>query len=245
MRVLTVLAALALGGCINPTESLRYSREGPQIVSSVTAAERPLRPDDRLVLIVANPRADADRVRTCVAAGLAGRLPERRPAPSTPQPEVAARLLPLLDSFRSDPPANAPHPALPSEVAMFDADWLIVMEDRTGPLARTSSDIEATVRGRVGYTYGFGVGPFLGYTLALRGDIFDLRARRRLGSVSAAFDTFAGQYVVVASGGLAAAILPVIRPPVGTTAMAICEAFGQVLGTALLRAAAPLEPPAP
>ena len=245
LRVLTALSALVLGGCINPTESLRYSREGPAVAGTVVAAERPLRPEDRLALIVVNPGPDANRLRTCVADGLASRLPGRRPAPMAPEAEVAARLLPLLDPFRPDPPAGAPHGLLPAEVAMFGFDWLIVMEDQTAPLGGTSSDVEARVRARVGPDYAFGVGPFEGYRLALRGEIFDLQARRRLGSLSASFDTVGGQYVLIARGGFQSAILPVIRPTAGTTAMTICEAFGQVLGDALLRAAPPSEPPRP
>lgn len=76
------------------------------MTGSAGAAERPQRPDDRLAPIVATPKIDPERVRTCLSDGLASRLPGRRPAPMAPEAEVAARLQALsARSGRIRPPA--------------------------------------------------------------------------------------------------------------------------------------------
>lgn len=259
-----VAVALGLPGCVVPVEPIRYALSGPATSVELSATERPLQADDRLALVILNPRGDAAALQACVAAALASRLPAAQPAPRAPDAELFARIVALMTAPRAAPPPQQPglpdrKPAPshardgvapaerfalrtdqpPPEAATLGLDWLIVVEDATSE--RTGRTLGPVAEGNSsGDVLGLAEGRTVQRRIGLSGTIFDLRGRRRVGAVTTTFDTTSGSYVVAgiaATGGIAVPfVLPVIVLPAGTGPMTVCSAFGRAIGDALMRA---------
>jgi hypothetical protein len=241
LRALSLaVGALALPGCVVPIDPIRYAIRGPQTASDIQAATRPLRPEDRLVLLVLEPRENATRLGACVADGLRSRLPGARPAAQVADPELAAQLQAWVARYETDRNAAsaAPLPATaaaeptrrqagtaavaaasalaapgnpPSNMGVPGVDWLVTVQDLTTENARWG--LGPGVSGNSsGSMIGIGGGRTTEHHLALRAEVFDVEGRRRAGSVTASFETRSGGYVVagVAAGGGIA--LPFVLP---------------------------------
>ena len=96
------LALMALVGCVVPIDPIRLATRGPQTDAQLEQASRPLRPTDRLAVMLRNPGADAPQLLGCVIAGLQTRLPPDGPAAVALDDEATARLSALLDAAKPD-----------------------------------------------------------------------------------------------------------------------------------------------
>jgi hypothetical protein len=236
-RMLALLGLLLpLGGCIMALDPLLLAMQGPSTGVALAVAGRPLGPDTRLAVLLRGEGAPAAALRHCVAEGMRARLPEGRPAPEEPDAAIGAQLLLLLEAEREDG-------RLPPGGAGTGFDWLVTVEDATeasgGPGTRP-----VVQSGGSGGMIAIAVGQTTQHHLLLRGAVHDLQRGWRLGHVTAAFDTEEGSMLVAGiAGGAGAAmpfVLPVIVMPGGTSAMAICTAFGRTLAEALVAATTPL-----
>jgi hypothetical protein len=229
-RILAGFLAFLGAGCVWPGESMRLATRGPEIRGGLQSPTRPAAAGDRVVLVLQPRLADGERIRACVEAGLRRRLPAGIEVVGT----TAERAAPWLG--RTPDSAAAP-PAWPGPA---EEAWLVAIEDRSSVTSGFERVAEAEGTGG-GFAFGVGGGHVARHHLEIEGRVWDLRGRVPLGTVVARFDTRGGGYVigglVGGAGGGGAIILPYLLPvvvlPAGTSASAICAAFGEALGTAL------------
>ena len=234
--ILLASCALLMGGCVNPMDPLRLAARGPGTGAWVVQTERPMQVGDRIALVVLASEVDEARLRRCVQQGIEARLPRPGPQIVALEAEAAGRLAAAL--------AVVPRPAtLPEEVAALGADWAVTVRDVSTHSARSDSE-PIVAEGGVGYY----AGERTDHALRLQGEVVDLRGRRRLGEAMAWYDARGGGGVAagIAGGGgiIFPFIMPVVRLPAGTSAMAICNAFGRTIGDALVKATTPGQAPA-
>jgi hypothetical protein len=234
---LAALVALPLAGCVIPTDQMRLASARPGTESTLVRAARPLRAGDTVGLAVLETTLDRARLKRCIAGGMTARLPDG----------VA---LVSLDETRVVPLAAAPSSGqgdLPEAVASVDADWAVLVRDVT---QRSSSSGSRLIEDRGG-SFGVLGGTETTYQLRLDAVLLDLRARRGLGQASASYVARGSEQVAAGIASFASGtgfavpfVLPILRLPAGTSAMAICDAFGRAVGEALVAAAAPPSPSA-
>ena len=242
IAVLCLLLLVPLAGCVVPTDPLRMAAYGPTTGAAVEPAGHALREGERIALVIRETQLDPARLHACIAAGMRPRLPSPGASIVALDEAGVARLLAALPSERDA--------ALPEEVAALGVEWAVVVRDSSTRAATPERDFGGHGASGGGIIGGY-VGERVEYGLSLEAAILDLRARRRLGMATAWYAARGGGGVAAgimaaAGGGLAIAvpfILPVIRLPAGTTAMAICDAFGRAIGDALVKATTP-QPPA-
>jgi hypothetical protein len=219
-----------------PTDPIRLAARGPSTHADVQRALRPLQPDDAVGLAVAETRVDRARLEGCVASGMRARLP-------------AGVTIVVLDAERGAAMAElaAQQGAWPAEAApAIGVPWGVLVRDSTDQLSQSRVE-PFGAGGSGGGIFGLSLGQTTDYTLRLQAELLDLRAGQRLGSAGAFYAAHGGGALVAgiaggAGGSVAFAVpfvLPVIRLPAGTSAMAICEAFGRAIGDGLVRATTP------
>jgi hypothetical protein len=221
------LVAFALGGCVVPSESIRYARRGPGYGGDLTVAARAPGAQDRLVLVVANPRENASRLQACVADAMVSRLPARQPSPLTLNPEDSSRLRVAIEPMRNSLQAGDMMPSLPQEAVALDLDWIVLIEDRSNAHSIPGSG--------QGGPFGNSIGGTTDYDLMLRAEVFDLRARRYIGAIWAIFHSVSGVFAEgsIHGGSFVGGVFFV--PPAGTSGLTLCEPLGHALGDALRR----------
>ncbi|PWS36890.1 hypothetical protein DFH01_08330 [Falsiroseomonas bella] len=232
-----LLLALPLAGCVIPTDPVRLAARGPSTNAQVTAAGRTLAEGERIVLVIRETQLDPDRLHRCIADGMRARLPASGPTVVALDPAGAARLSAAV-------PADLTA-ALPEELARFGVEWAVVVRDGSTRVATPESGLDGYGGGGGGVIGGY-VGERVDYALSLEATILDLRERRRLGRATAWYAARGGGGIAagIAGGGggdVAIAVpfvLPIIRVPAGTSALAICNAFGRTIGDALVSATA-------
>ena len=231
IAVLCLLLLVPLAGCVVPTDPLRMAAYGPTTGAAVEPAGHALREGERIALVIRETQLDPARLHACIAAGMRPRLPSPGASIVALDEAGVARLLAALPSERDA--------ALPEEVAALGVEWAVVVRD-------SSTRAATPVRGFDGHgaTGGGIMGGYAGervhYNLLLEATILDLRARRRLGTATAYYWAEGGGGVaagIIGGGGIILPfILPVVDLPAGTSAMAICDAFGRKIGDALVQA---------
>jgi|GEM_PF-4441304 len=226
---LPLLAAMLLLGCTDTSQERRLAAEGPWTIRELAATRRPLQAGERIALLLLGAHVEPDRLRSCIAAGLAAGLPPDQPAPAWLDGAEAGAVAALLAASR-----EGARPRLPRT----GHDWLVAIEDRTssGPV-----DVPPTAEaGFGGVALGANLAQPVGYHLELRAEILDLRGAGRVGTVASRFDATERREVIVAlvGGGMGALpiILPVTHRAGGTDALAICDAFGRGIAAGLLYA---------
>lgn len=233
--LLRLLLALPLAGCVIPTDPIRLAAQGPSTNAQVTAAGRGLAEGERIALVIRETQLDRDRLHRCITDGMRARLPAPSPAVVALDPASAARLSAVT--------AIGPTQALPEEMDGFGVEWAVLVRDasRASSDHRTRSVVEADIAGS-GFLGGASERR-TSYRLELEATILDTKARRRLGWVTAVHFTEGSSEVMAGLavlGGLPVpAVLPIIRLPAGTSALAICNAFGRAIGDALVSATRP------
>ncbi len=204
---------------------------GPRLGGAMAVGAGPLSPRDRLALLLLDPGEEAEALWLCVAGGIRARLPAAGPAPLRAEGAHAADLLAAARAAARDDRLDVPPGG-------FGFDWLVAVTDRSGAGAEEEM--------REGLHGGGGLGVVIArgrrYALDLEARVLDLRAGRRIGTVTGHVDTQSRAGVAIGIfGGMGAAaplILPMVEMPAGTTALAICDAFGRAVGDALVAATA-------
>lgn len=238
-RLLALLLALPLAGCVIPTDPVRLAAQGPATSAQLTRATRPLQAGDTVALVVQETSLDRGRLEQCIAAGIRSRLPSGVTLVALDAPR--ATTLGALVSAREV--------ELGQEATALGAEWAVLVRDATAQHSASDSGFFADGGGGGGVV-GVQGGTDITYSLRLEGLLLDLRGQRRLGQASAVYSAHGGGRIaagIVGMGGGGGGIvlpfvLPIIRLPGGTSAMAICNAFGRSVADALVRAAA--TPPA-
>ena len=230
-RGAAALLALLAGACVWPGESMRLATRGATIGGDLRPPARSAEAGERVVLVLRPRLADGDRIRACVEAALRRRLP----AGLKVVPASAEQGGPWLDVEPGSAAAIPAWPGPPEEA------WLVALEDRSRAASGFEPVAEGSGGGGGGFGFAVGGGHVSRHHLEIEGRVWDLRGRVPLGAVRASFDTRGGGYVVgglvggAASGGAIVLpyLLPVVVLPAGTSASAICTAFGEALGNAL------------
>jgi hypothetical protein len=226
-RVLAAIGALAMASCLSHAEVDRLARSGPRIDASLAIPSRPASVGDEVLLVLAADSAGAQRLRDCVATEVEARLPA---GVTLVVREPAQALAWQADGERA---AGA---LRPWSGASKEA-WLVIVHDLTesttgeGPIV--SSGIPVGRRGMI-------------HRLVLQGTIWDLRGRRRLGDVTARFETESGAYLLGSNDITLPGFVLVRVRPAATEAEAICVPFARALAETLgaaWRAAANPSPP--
>lgn len=237
--VLRLLLLAPLAGCVVPTDPLRMAVYGPTTTASVAPAGHGLREGERIALVIRQTQVDPARLQGCIADAMRARLPAPGPALVTLDEAGAGRLLAGL-------PAEA-GAALAEDVSGLGADWAVVVRDASTRVATPERDFGGSSGGGGG-ALGVYAGQRVDYNLFLEATVLDLRERRTLGRATAWYGAQGGGGVAAGiiggAGIILPFILPVIRLPAGTSAMAICDAFGRRIGEALVQATTPREAPA-
>jgi hypothetical protein len=238
-RSIMTLLALPLAGCVIPTDPMRLASEGPATASEVVRAARPMRAGDTVGLAVLETSVDRARLHRCIAGGIASRLPAGVALVSLDEARFAALTA----------AASSGQEALPDAIVEAGADWAILVRDVTRQSSSTGSRLIEDRGGSLGVLGGTETT----YELRLDAVLADLRARRAVGRATASYAARGSEQVAagiasfVSGTGLAVPfVLPIFRLPAGTTAMAICYAFGRSVADALVSAAAqPADAPVP
>jgi hypothetical protein len=204
---------------------------GPRFGGAVAVGAGPLFPGDRLALLLLDPGPNADELWPCIAGGMRARLPSAGPAPLRPEAPRTAGLLAVARAAEADDRLAVPPAGL-------GYDWLVAVTDRSssGPEEETSEGLHG------GGALGVAIARGRRYALDLQARVLDLRAGRRIGTVGAHVDTRSRAGVAAGlfggTGAAAPLILPMVELPAGTSALAICDAFGRAVGDALVAATA-------
>jgi hypothetical protein len=228
-----LLAAPMLAGCVVPTGPIRLAREGAATTGGLVPVERALAASDRIALFVGGEQRDAETLRHCIARAVASRLPGGGPVPMKPDADAAVRLAAMVSTAEPGGP-------LPARVAAEGFDWLISVRDATttSSVPIRNFGFDNAFQGAIGGA----VGEQTEYHLSLFARVFDGRSGRALGTLGAYHDTRSSSGV---SAGVVAIFVPIpffvpfAELPAGTSAMAICDAFGRAVGDALVAATAP------
>lgn len=216
-RITAALLALLVAGCDHRQER-ELATVGPEVLPQLQRDRRQLSPADRIALQLRGETPDPAALQACILRGLVPALPPGQPEPAWIPDET--------------------QPALRAE----GYGWLAVVEDHTttGPVDVHAMPLTA---GAGGLGFGFNTAHPTGFHLNLEAALTDLRSNRRAGSITARYEAFEQHEVVIAIVGGAGGALPLIIPashlPGGRDAMAICEAFGRVIGRALMQANEP------
>jgi hypothetical protein len=209
--------------------------------AQVTAAGQALAAGERIALVIRDTQLDPARLQRCIADGMRTRLPTPGPTVVSLEPDAAARLAEALPTDLDAP--------LPEEMSGAGVEWAVVVRDASRRMATPEGGIGGHGTGSGAMLGGY-IGERVDYALSLEAAILDLRARRRLGRATAWYGAQGGGGIaagIIGGGGFAMPfVLPIIRLPAGTSALAICNAFGRSLGEALVAAAgsAPVAPAA-
>lgn len=238
--LLGLLLALLLAGCVVPVDPMRLAARGPTVGAQMTAAGHALAAGERIALVIQETQLDPQRLQRCIADGMRTRLPQPGPAVVALDEAAAARLAASLPAEQDAP--------LPEEVSVIGAAWAILVRDGSRRAATPESGFGGQGGGGGAMLGGY-VGERVDYALSLEAVILDLQARRRLGRATAWYAAQGGGGIaagIIGGGGIALPfVLPIIRLPGGTSALAICNAFGRSLGDALVAATTPQPPATP
>ncbi|WP_270937295.1 hypothetical protein [Falsiroseomonas oryzae] len=232
------MLALPLGGCVIPTDPIRFAARGPSISAAVAPATHPLGEGERIALVIRRTQLDPDRLHRCIADGMRARLPSPGAAVVALEPADAARLAAAVPTDLDAP--------LPEELAGFGVEWAVVVSDASTRVGTPERGFGGG-GGSGGAIIGGYVGERVDYALSLGATILDLRERRRLGDATARCGARGGGGIAAGVAGAAGGsigiivpfVLPIIRLPAGTSALTICNAFGRAIGDALVQATRP------
>lgn len=238
--LLGLLLALLLAGCVVPVDPMRLAARGPTVGAQMTAAGHALAAGERIALVIQETQLDPQRLQRCIADGMRTRLPTPGPTVVSLEPEAAARLAAALPTDFDAP--------LPEEMTGAGVEWAVVVRDASRRVATPEGGIGGH-GGSSGGMFGGYIGERVDYALSLEATILDLRVPRRLGRATAWYGAQGGGGIaagIIGGGGFALPfVLPIIRLPGGTGALAICNAFGRSLGDALVAATTPQTPATP
>lgn len=192
----------------------------------VNAGDRPLQPDDRLLVLVSRQVGDSVELGECISRGVQSRLPGGRPAPVSLPADARPQLKGLLSAAGYGDLAGG-------AVAAEDWDWIIFVEEQTAETRERIAD-----GGGSPVFGGFAIGTRSEFDATLAGRVFDMRTGRLIGHSSAfshaTRDRGTGLMFVLG----VPLIVPIYRASGEAGSATLCEPFGRLMGDTLVRAAA-------